>query len=98
MTANRVERFAEYAPGDRSANTGAIRVTMNAAIVFAIVWLIEYLTGGDIDTDNPLVVLIAAFAVGFGYRFSRFLSAKYPSLGWVLFGIGTAPNYAHDSE
>ena len=85
--------LTESAPGDASANVGTVRTTANAFVIIVIVWLISKVTSQTVDPSDPLVLIGAPAVIGFGYRLSRFIAAKWPSVAWLLFGIGTPPNY-----
>lgn len=92
---NPARALAENAPGDTSANTGAVRVAVSSAVTLAIVWLVERFTTADVDTDNAFVILAGGAIIGAAYRVYRLLAHRFPAIAWALFGIGDEPRYLH---
>jgi hypothetical protein len=89
-----LETVTEKLPGEDSANIGAIRTTVNVFVLGLVAWVVSEITGKTVDTSNPLVLVGAPLIVGFGYRVSRLITHKWPSIAWLLFGIGKAPDYS----
>ena len=90
---NPARTLASRLPGDTSANTGTIRVTVNAAIATSVVWAVDRFTDLEVDVSDPRVILGAGAVMAFGYRLSRFVSGRWPGAAWLLFGIGAEPSY-----
>ena len=74
-------------------NTATVRTGVNVFVIGVIVFAVQKITGETLDPSNPWILLVAPAIVTFGYRLSRWLSSRFPSLAWVLFGIGTPPSY-----
>ncbi len=90
---NTLEVLTTKLPGTDSANIGAVRTTVNAFAVSVAVWVVAQFTDKIIDPSNPLILVGVPLVLGIGYRLSRVVTAKWPSLGWVFFGIGKPPAY-----
>ena len=79
---------------DNSVNISTKRTAVNIGVLTATVALVAKFTGWNIQLNtNDLLLLspVIAAGAGIGYRISRWASAKWPSLGWVLFGSGQEP-------
>lgn len=77
-----------------AVNVSTKRTAVNITVVSLVIALIAKITGWEINvTAEDLALLSPVLGVifGIGYRVSRFLSAKWPTLGWVLFGSGKEP-------
>lgn len=78
-----------------AVNISTKRTAVNVGVIAAIVAVICKVFGWTLNIDtNDLLVLspVIAFVAGFGYRLSRWATAKWPTLGWVLFGSGKEPS------
>lgn len=78
----------------QNLNVATVRTTVQTVVLTAVVAVIAKLTDWQVEVDDllPYVPLLAPVAAVF-YRASRWLTARYPSLGWVLFGSGKEPEY-----
>jgi uncharacterized membrane protein len=81
---------------DNPVNISTKRTAVNTAVVGYVLYLISFITGREftIDADDPINLIAPAAVgvlIGIGYRLSRWATAKWPSLGWVLFGSGKEP-------
>lgn len=75
-------------------NISTKRTTVNIAVIGWIVAAITWITGVSITVDAATMTLltpVVAVVLGFGYRLSRAITAKWPSMGWVVFGSGKEP-------
>lgn len=86
-------QLATKAPGGTSANIAGIRTGWNAVVVAAVVWVVQRVAGVELDTSDPVIVVVVPAVVAVGYRLSRLVSDRWPAFGWVAFGIGKAPSY-----
>jgi hypothetical protein len=88
------EEFASALEAKQNRNIATIRTTVNGTVLAAVLALIAKLTGWEVSTDEllpyvpALVPIIAVF-----YRVTLWLSVKFPSVAWVLFGKGEPPKY-----
>jgi len=70
------------------------RTAVNSAIVIWIVGLVNTAFGWHLSFSDSSILWIGAAAgaiLGVFYRLSRWATAKWPSLGWLLFGSGQEP-------
>jgi hypothetical protein len=73
----------------------AKRTAVNSTITIWLIGLVTQLTGWEIKLDDLNVLYIGAAIgaiMGIVYRVSRYLSSKYPLVGWFLFGSGKEPS------
>ena len=76
------------------AGISAKRTAVNSAVTIYIIGLVNTIFGWHISlSDQSLLYWGAAIGIimGIGYPLSRFITAKFPSLSWVLFGSGKEP-------
>lgn len=67
------------------------RTTVNSLWLGLLVWLNARYEWG-IDFESPWIILVVGFTAGIVWRLSH-LVARVKYLGYVLFGIDTAPRY-----
>jgi hypothetical protein len=70
------------------------RTAVNSAVTIYIIGLVNAVFGWKISLDDISIIWIGAiigFVMGVVYRLSRYATAKWPQLGWVLFGSGQEP-------
>lgn len=75
------------------SNTATIRTTVNMIVILAIAYVASKITGRQIDTSDPTIILIGGVVVGIFYRLSTVISEKVPYAGYVLFGVNRSPEY-----
>ena len=78
---------------DLDNNVATVRTGFNAGIIGVAAYVAQRFFNVSIDTTDPLILVAAPAVIAFGYRVSKFLSARFPKLANVLFGIGAAPVY-----
>jgi hypothetical protein len=72
--------------------TATKRTTVNAAITGVIVTSIVRVLDIELDENSVMVLgIVIGAATGVVYRTSRAITAKWPKLGYVLFGSGKEP-------
>lgn len=70
----------------------SVRTGWQLSIFAAIATLVYKFSGVTITTDQLLFLSpVVGIVGGVFYRFSRFISEKYPSVGYVLFGTKKTP-------
>lgn len=77
-----------------AVNISTKRTAINVTVVLWMVSLVNRIFGWKMNlTDQDVIWLAPAIGavVGVGYRLSRWATAKWPTLGWVLFGSGKEP-------
>lgn len=74
-------------------NTATIRTTVNAIVIFAVAWGASKITGRELDTSNPVIIVVGGVVFGILYRLSTVISEKIPYAGYVLFGVNRSPAY-----
>ena len=77
-------------------NISTKRTGVNVAVLGYVAVVVGWATKGRVvlDLDSPIMLVAPAAVgviVGIGYRLSRALTTKFPTLGWVLFGSGKEP-------
>lgn len=79
------------------AGTATVRTTWNGVLAFVVALLLSRVLGIEV-TEGDVAAWLPLFApvLAVFYRLSLAISARWPGLGWVLFGIGSAPRYAAD--
>ena len=88
-------------PGDLNSqvNVSTKRTTINIAAVTAVIGSAAYVSDTvfhkklpdlDIKMLAPLAPVIG-FVYGVGYRLSRAIVARFPQVGWILFGSQKTP-------
>jgi hypothetical protein len=73
----------------------AKRTAVNSTVTIWLIGIITQITGWDIKFDDLSVIYIGVALgaiMGVVYRVSRYLSARWPALGWILFGSGQEPS------
>lgn len=77
-----------------NATTATVRTTWNGTIVAALIVATAAIFGWDVNLDDlaPFLPVIGIF-IGVFYRASLWAAAKWPSLGYVLFGKPATPAY-----
>lgn len=75
-------------------NTATKRTTVNGTILVAVIVAAANLFGWTIELADltPFIPVLAGAILVF-YRLSLVVSAKWPSVGYVLFGSKTEPTY-----
>lgn len=88
------QEFSAKIEARRNLNTATVRTTVNMLVLTALVSLVARYTGWNVRVEDllPYLPALAPVAAVF-YRLSRFLTHRYPSLGWILFGSGKEPEY-----
>lgn len=77
----------------KSTTTATIRTAVPAAWATAIVWIVAQL-GLELDPDDwQAVALVMPIIIGIVYRTLRMVEARWPQLGWILFGSASTPSY-----
>lgn len=71
-----------------------VRTTVNTTVLAAICALVYQLFGWSWTVDDllPYVGLVAPVVAVF-YRLSLWASKKWPTVGYILFGINEQPTY-----
>jgi spore germination protein YaaH len=72
-----------------------VRTTVQTTVLTAIAAVIFKVTGVDLKLEDllPWVPIAAPVAAVF-YRASRAIADRFPSIGYILFGIPRPPAYA----
>jgi cobalamin biosynthesis protein CobD/CbiB len=77
------------------SNTATVRTTVNGTILTVIIIAVAAIFGWTIEVADLAPYLpVLAGAIAVFYRLSLVVSAKWPSLGYVLFGKAKAPTYS----
>jgi fatty acid desaturase len=79
----------------RSKNIATVRTTVNSTVLLALASLANRAFGWSVDLADPTVVVVLGVVTPIFYRTSLWASAKWPALGFILFGKGSAPDYGH---
>ena len=74
-------------------NTATVRTTVNTVALSVVALIASRLFGVTLDVTDPLLILGVAIATPIFYRASLWASAKWPTLGYVLFGKNSTPTY-----
>lgn len=74
-------------------NTATVRTTWSLALTSLLAYLAHVVFGVEIETSDPLIILIVPAVAGIVHRLSLVLSEKVPYFGYVLFGINRSPEY-----
>ena len=85
--------FRAIIPDMNDTNIATVRTGVNAGIIGVVVYLAQRLFDFTVNPTDPIVLVGVPLVVAFGYRLSRWLTAKVPTLSWLLFGIGDEPTY-----
>ena len=76
-------------------NTAAIRTAWSAAVIFALAYVVSKLTGHEVDTSDPTIIIWAGAIMGVLHRLFSVLAENVPWIGYVLFGINRSPGYTN---
>lgn len=75
-------------------NTATVRTTVNGTILTGVIIAVAAGFGWTIEVADLAPYLpVLAGAIAVFYRLSLVVSAKWPNLGYVLFGKAKAPTY-----
>jgi len=77
------------------ANTATIRTTWLAVLVFLIAWAVSKLTGNEVSTNDPQIILWGGAAFVFFQRAFTLISKHVPWAGYLLFGVNRLPGYTN---
>lgn len=78
----------------KNTTTATIRTTVNGTVLTAVAAIVAKLTHTDVSTDDLLPYLPAApIVIGVFYRTSLWLTDKFPTVGYILFGKRDEPIY-----
>jgi hypothetical protein len=75
------------------SNTATIRTTVNAVVIFAVAYVASKVSGSELDTSDPVIIVVGGGVFGILYRLSTVISEKVPYAGYVLFGVNRSPAY-----
>lgn len=79
--------------------TATIRTTVPTIWTTLLVWLVARFGLDLSEQDWQMLLLVLPILAGVGYRLLRVVEARWPKLGFVLFGSARLPHYdAVDSE
>lgn len=94
MEPNNYQEWAAKIEAKRNLNTATVRTTVNMLVLTAIVSVVARYTGWEVKVEDllPYLPALAPVAAVF-YRLSRYLTGRFPVLGWILFGSGKEPEY-----
>lgn len=73
--------------------TATIRTTMPTIWTTLVAWAVARFGLDLSDEDWQVLLLVMPLLAGVGYRLLRVVEARYPSLGFVLFGSVQTPHY-----
>lgn len=82
----------------KDTTTATVRTTVNTTVLAALGALLYKIFGWDIKVEDmlPFLPVIAAVVAVF-YRLSLAVTAKWPVVGYILFGRTTPPTYGSGS-
>ena len=74
--------------------TATVRTTVNTTVLLYVAILFNWLFSWNITLDDlaPFAPIILGVVAVF-YRLSLYVTARWPKLGWVLFGNKETPTY-----
>ena len=73
--------------------TATIRTAVPTAWTTLVAWAVARFGLDLSDADWQVLLLVMPVLAGVGYRLLRVLEARWPSLGFVLFGSVQTPHY-----
>jgi hypothetical protein len=77
----------------KSKKVATVRTTVNTGALLVISSVVSHVFGVSVDLSDPTVVAALTIVTPIFYRTCRWASAKWPSLGYVLFGNVATPEY-----
>lgn len=75
------------------ASVATTRTTVNSTVAALFALVLSNLFGWEISVSDPVYLALVGFGVPVFYRLSLWASAKWPTVGYVLFGTGKTPTY-----
>lgn len=79
---------------ERDTTIGTVRTAVNGTVGTAVLLLLNKLLGWELSLEDLLPYTpLALPVIAAGYRASLWAAERFPSLGWVLFGIRKRPAY-----
>ena len=79
--------------------TATIRTTVPTIWTTLVAWAVARFGLNLSDADWQVLLLVLPFLAGLGYRLLRVVEARWPKLGFILFGSAQTPHYGSvDSE
>jgi hypothetical protein len=73
--------------------TATIRTTVPTIWTTLVAWAVARFGFDLSDADWQVLLLVLPFLAGIGYRLLRVVEARWPKLGYILFGSARLPHY-----
>ena len=77
--------------------TATIRTTVPTIWTTLLVWIVARFGLDLSEQDWQVLLLVLPFLAGIGYRLLRVVEARWPKLGYILFGSARLPHYGPEA-